>query len=306
MGAGWTCHCRGPTQIKGKGTLVTYFVQPPMDASALDAKNFSYYATKTEDCGALLRNAILLSHRVSYSHPSPKISTNQSPFISSNTSTLHPNHMPPPTQQFEMIEDNQLSKGAHNYESLEVNENSSIKDSLLPANEESMSIVLESLNAKDNYFYKDKLETNVMETNIDGNIEEEMPLLNQPTIEDSKKVNLVKCKSEESLNYNLTRSTNNEFTQSGNSDKNRQEVQESNLNSEKNIDQASETRRESVDTDIIETRQSKTKEKKSTEPGLQRKYKSLNTSPYERRRPSGRRPHLILHKHQSKRNQVFV
>ncbi|KAK3863597.1 hypothetical protein Pcinc_030650, partial [Petrolisthes cinctipes] len=30
-GAGWICECRGPTQIKGKGTLITYFVCTPYE-----------------------------------------------------------------------------------------------------------------------------------------------------------------------------------------------------------------------------------------------------------------------------------
>lgn len=29
MNAGYTCECRGPTYVKGKGTLVTYFVKTP-------------------------------------------------------------------------------------------------------------------------------------------------------------------------------------------------------------------------------------------------------------------------------------
>ncbi|XP_069960075.1 adenylate cyclase type 2 isoform X2 [Cherax quadricarinatus] len=31
QGAGWACECRGPTLIKGKGTLTTYFVSTPYD-----------------------------------------------------------------------------------------------------------------------------------------------------------------------------------------------------------------------------------------------------------------------------------
>ncbi|XP_045105938.1 adenylate cyclase type 2-like isoform X2 [Portunus trituberculatus] len=46
--AGWVCECRGPTPIKGKGTLITYFVYTPYDGPS-----FSAY-TRPED-GALLR-----------------------------------------------------------------------------------------------------------------------------------------------------------------------------------------------------------------------------------------------------------
>jgi adenylate cyclase 2 len=31
MGAGYECECRGPTYVKGKGTLTTYFVKTPFD-----------------------------------------------------------------------------------------------------------------------------------------------------------------------------------------------------------------------------------------------------------------------------------
>jgi len=34
MEAGYDCECRGPTFVKGKGTLTTYFVK-----TAFDAKN---------------------------------------------------------------------------------------------------------------------------------------------------------------------------------------------------------------------------------------------------------------------------
>ncbi|KAK8383534.1 hypothetical protein O3P69_015768 [Scylla paramamosain] len=47
--AGWVCECRGPTPIKGKGTLITYFVYTPYDPPS----SFSAY-TRPED-GALLR-----------------------------------------------------------------------------------------------------------------------------------------------------------------------------------------------------------------------------------------------------------
>lgn len=49
QGAGWACACRGPTPIKGKGTLITYFVYPPYDAYS-----FSAHSIRPED-GALLR-----------------------------------------------------------------------------------------------------------------------------------------------------------------------------------------------------------------------------------------------------------
>ncbi|KAG0716726.1 Adenylate cyclase type 2 [Chionoecetes opilio] len=48
--AGWACDCRGPTLIKGKGTLITYFVNTPYDAPC----SFSAYASRSEE-GALLR-----------------------------------------------------------------------------------------------------------------------------------------------------------------------------------------------------------------------------------------------------------
>lgn len=31
MAAGYTCECRGPIYVKGKGTLITYFVRTPFD-----------------------------------------------------------------------------------------------------------------------------------------------------------------------------------------------------------------------------------------------------------------------------------
>lgn len=31
MTAGYTCECRGPIFVKGKGTLTTYFVKTPFD-----------------------------------------------------------------------------------------------------------------------------------------------------------------------------------------------------------------------------------------------------------------------------------
>lgn len=31
MSAGYTCECRGPIYVKGKGTLTTYFVKTPFD-----------------------------------------------------------------------------------------------------------------------------------------------------------------------------------------------------------------------------------------------------------------------------------
>lgn len=31
MGAGYACECRGPTYVKGKGTLTTYFVKTQFD-----------------------------------------------------------------------------------------------------------------------------------------------------------------------------------------------------------------------------------------------------------------------------------
>lgn len=31
MGAGYSCECRGPTYVKGKGTLTTYFVKTQFD-----------------------------------------------------------------------------------------------------------------------------------------------------------------------------------------------------------------------------------------------------------------------------------
>ena len=31
MSIGYTCVCRGPTYVKGKGTLITYFVRTPFD-----------------------------------------------------------------------------------------------------------------------------------------------------------------------------------------------------------------------------------------------------------------------------------
>lgn len=31
MAAGYECECRGPTYVKGKGTLTTYFVKTPFD-----------------------------------------------------------------------------------------------------------------------------------------------------------------------------------------------------------------------------------------------------------------------------------
>ncbi|KAJ8932100.1 hypothetical protein NQ314_014952 [Rhamnusium bicolor] len=31
MNAGYQCECRGPTYVKGKGTLTTYFVKTPFD-----------------------------------------------------------------------------------------------------------------------------------------------------------------------------------------------------------------------------------------------------------------------------------
>ena len=44
------CECRGPTLIKGKGTLITYFVHTPYDAHS----SFSAYAPRPDE-GALLR-----------------------------------------------------------------------------------------------------------------------------------------------------------------------------------------------------------------------------------------------------------
>lgn len=51
QGAGWSCECRGPTPIKGKGTLITYFVHPPYDAHS-----FSVHAIRPDE-GALLRQS---------------------------------------------------------------------------------------------------------------------------------------------------------------------------------------------------------------------------------------------------------
>lgn len=31
MNAGYECECRGPTYVKGKGTLITYFVKTQFD-----------------------------------------------------------------------------------------------------------------------------------------------------------------------------------------------------------------------------------------------------------------------------------
>lgn len=31
MGAGYACECRGPIYVKGKGTLITYFVKTAYD-----------------------------------------------------------------------------------------------------------------------------------------------------------------------------------------------------------------------------------------------------------------------------------
>ncbi|CAG7816716.1 unnamed protein product [Allacma fusca] len=34
MESGYECECRGPTYVKGKGTLTTYFVRTPFDAKS--------------------------------------------------------------------------------------------------------------------------------------------------------------------------------------------------------------------------------------------------------------------------------
>ncbi|KAK4296504.1 hypothetical protein Pmani_031004, partial [Petrolisthes manimaculis] len=81
-GAGWICECRGPTQIKGKGTLITYFVCTPYEphpnnpnalradegallrqpaptklsllGSSLEASQVDDKPTMTRDCGCVM------------------------------------------------------------------------------------------------------------------------------------------------------------------------------------------------------------------------------------------------------------
>ncbi|XP_069157850.1 adenylate cyclase type 2 [Procambarus clarkii] len=57
QGAGWACECRGPTLIKGKGTLVTYFVSTPYDVPASKIRTTSSSYALRPDEGALLRQA---------------------------------------------------------------------------------------------------------------------------------------------------------------------------------------------------------------------------------------------------------
>ncbi|XP_071517524.1 uncharacterized protein [Panulirus ornatus] len=55
QGAGWACECRGPTPIKGKGTLITYFVSTPYDPPSSELRSTtSSYALRPDE-RALLR-----------------------------------------------------------------------------------------------------------------------------------------------------------------------------------------------------------------------------------------------------------
>lgn len=64
MGAGVECVCRGPIAIKGKGTLITYFVTSPQeggsltDPMGLKRGNSCYFLSRKDDEGALLRNPL--------------------------------------------------------------------------------------------------------------------------------------------------------------------------------------------------------------------------------------------------------
>ncbi|KAG7167957.1 Adenylate cyclase type 2-like 2 [Homarus americanus] len=61
QGAGWECECRGPTPIKGKGTLITYFVSTPYDPPVSELRStLSSYALRPDE-GALLRHAAPIS-----------------------------------------------------------------------------------------------------------------------------------------------------------------------------------------------------------------------------------------------------
>lgn len=77
MGAGWKCFCRGPTQVKGKGTLVTYFVQPPPEGELSESKGNKICGAKNEDCGALLRSPFALASK--HVPLTPKLNDSSSP-----------------------------------------------------------------------------------------------------------------------------------------------------------------------------------------------------------------------------------
>ncbi|KAB7502467.1 Adenylate cyclase type 2, partial [Armadillidium nasatum] len=80
--AGWNCYCRGPTLIKGKGTLTTYIVQPPQENESLENKSSKLCGVKNEDCGALLKSPFFLPppnvpNIIPSENPSPDIQINQ-------------------------------------------------------------------------------------------------------------------------------------------------------------------------------------------------------------------------------------
>ncbi|KAK7074982.1 putative adenylyl cyclase class-4 guanylyl cyclase [Halocaridina rubra] len=59
--AGWSCECRGPRHIKGKGTLITYFVSTPYDPPLSELRSVSSSYSLRPDEGALIRQPVTVT-----------------------------------------------------------------------------------------------------------------------------------------------------------------------------------------------------------------------------------------------------